>query len=126
LNPQYSGYPQGVPLQFSINNIFKKIIKQKINNNLIFILTDKTDFSEKELKILSQNNEIIIINIFDYFENNLSLEKKETNNFMNLSLNFVDNFININLSNSKKIEEYKKLRKNKIEKLKFSLRKNNI
>jgi len=51
---------------------FKEIINRKIKNNLIFILTDKAEkFDKKLLKNINNQNEIIIINIFDSFENEL-------------------------------------------------------
>jgi hypothetical protein len=54
--------------------VLQEIRKRKIKNNLIFILTDKTNFNLEKLKFLNQDNDIIIINIFDNFENSLSTE----------------------------------------------------
>lgn len=103
------------------NNILEEIIKRKIKNNLIFFLTDKTeDFDEKKLKIINNQNEIIIINIFDYFENNL------VNINSNISLKLWNFFSNISLSKKNKVEEYKKLRKKKLEELKYNFNKINI
>jgi hypothetical protein len=48
-------------------------IKLNTKNTFIFILSDDLDLiDEKTLKILSINNQIIFINIFDDFENNLT------------------------------------------------------
>jgi len=103
------------------NNILEEIIKRKIKNKLIFFLTDKTeDFDEKKLKIINNQNEIIIINIFDYFENNL------VNINSNISLKLWNFFSNISLSKKNKVEEYKKLRKKKLEELKYNFNKINI
>lgn len=93
----------------SIKNIFETIHKRGIKNNLIFLLTDKTDFdNEKIIRILSRENEIVVINIFDHFENNLSVQN------LNLSLNMNSDFLNIDLSDSKKINEYKQKRASKL------------
>ncbi len=40
-----------------------EIKTRKIKNNLIFILTDKTDFDLKKLRYLNNDNEIVVINI---------------------------------------------------------------
>jgi hypothetical protein len=61
-----------------------------------------------------------LINIFDKFENELNLD------FWNLSFNLWNKFLNIDLTNSKKTKEFKKLRENKIKRLKYDLEKNNI
>ena len=106
------GWIQGSPLQ--------EIKKRKIKNNLIFILTDSWDFDFKKIKFLSQNNDIIVINIFDKFENELDLESG------NISLNLWNKFLNIDLADKEKKEEFKKLRRDKIEKTKYDLRINNI
>jgi hypothetical protein len=46
--------------------------------------------------------------------------------FWNLSFNLWNKFLNIDLTNSKKTKEFKKLRENKIKRLKYDLEKNNI
>ena len=127
-----SGHPQGVPLQknkcrdipcgYPTENSLNEIKLRKIKNNLIFILTDKTDFDLNKLKFLNRDNDIIIINIFDKFENSLSTEGFTPL----LSLNLENKFLNIDLWDTKKIEEFKRLIEKKIEKLKFDLEKNNI
>lgn len=97
------------------NYFLKNIINKKIKNNLIIFLTDKTNFDEKDLKIINSQNEIIIINIFDEIENEL----------VNIKWDISINSLNINLEN-KKILDYKNSRKKQLEKLKFDLEKNNI
>ena len=92
--------------------------KIKLENNLVFILSDKDSLENtKQLKLLNLKNEVIFINIFDYFENNLG----DIDWFVKFSKN--SDLLEINLKNEKKIEEYKKLRKNKLKKFKFSLEK---
>ncbi len=120
-----------------------EIKKRKIKNNLIFILTDKQDFDLKKLRFLSENNDIVLINIFDRFENELisppltppltgeGNKKKTLPPEMGgleggLSINLWKDFLNINLWDNKKQEEFRKLRKNKIKKIKYDLEKNNI
>lgn len=104
-----------------INNIFKYLISRKIDNNLIFLLTDSTKkIDEKLLKLASEKNDIIIINIFDYFENNLS------DLIWDLVINEWNNLLNINLSNKKELDKYKKNRKNKLEYFKESIEKNKV
>jgi hypothetical protein len=64
------------------NEIFKYLINRNIKDNLIFILTDEVEkIDEKLLRLISNNNEIVVVNIFDDFENNL------TNLPFDLSLN---------------------------------------
>jgi tRNA pseudouridine-54 N-methylase len=59
---------------FDLEKSFDKIKTKRIKNNLVFILTDKTEFDLKKIKFLNQNNDIILINIFDKFENELILD----------------------------------------------------
>ena len=105
-----------------INKIEKQLdilIKQNFKNNLIFILTDDSNFkNEKQLKLLWNTNEIIFINIMDNFENNLC------NLDMNFSFNFWKNFLNIDLSNKEKTQKYKNFRQSKLIKFKERLKKN--
>lgn len=92
-----------------------------VEDNLIFILTDQTDFvNDKNLKLLSLKNEVIFFNIFDYFENNLD------NVDANLSFSSENSFLNIDLRDKKKVEAYKKERQEKLKKLEDYLRENNI
>lgn len=101
-------------------NILEKLVKQKIQNNLIFILTDDIFLEdEKNLKTIGIKNEVIFINIFDYLENNL--EKKEPNLVFSSGKDFLDIS-----SNPKKIEKYNNFRKEKIKKFEEILKKNKI
>lgn len=103
------------------NKIFKSLINRNIKDNVIFILTDEVEIiDEKLLRLVSNNNEIVIINIFDSFENNLSDLPIE------LSLSLWNNFLNIDLWDKQKVEEYKKLRKNTFLYIKELLNKNKV
>ena len=53
-------------------NYVNLLKKYWIRDNLVFILTDNLEYNAKIFKSLDLYNEIIYINIFDYFENNLS------------------------------------------------------
>lgn len=102
-------------------HILEKINKFKIKNSLIFILSDDTNlYDERLLKNISQNNQLIFINIFDYFENNLDFQNS------NLSMNLKNDFLNIDLKNKEKIRSYKSIREKSIKNLKNMLEKNNI
>lgn len=104
-----------------LSNIITKVYKEDFKNSLIFIITDDIDIIDnKEIKYLALKNEIIFIWVFDYFENNL------TELDANISLKNNNSFLNISLSNKEKIKEYRLLRKDKIEKTKNYLAKNNI
>ncbi|ATU05194.1 hypothetical protein BKN14_01920 [Candidatus Gracilibacteria bacterium HOT-871] len=98
----------------------EKLKKLNIKDNLIFILSDYIfDENDKNLSILSLGNEIIYVNIFDVLENNL-------NDFGNeISLNSGTKFLEIS-QNSKKIEKFNLLRKQKIKNFENILKKNNI
>jgi len=112
---------------FDLEKALDEVKIRRIKNNLIFILTDKQNFDLNKLKFLSQNNDIIVINIFDKFENSPHLTSPEGEELKgNISFNFLWNFLNIDLSDKNKIEEFKKLRQKKIEKTKYDLEKNNI
>ncbi|MDD2487105.1 MAG: DUF58 domain-containing protein [Candidatus Gracilibacteria bacterium] len=90
----------------SLDDVLEKLYIKKKKNSLIFILSDFTgDFNCKFLKALAIKNDIVFINIFDEFEDNLNLEGIHS---------FSGNNI-VNLGNSRKIEEYRILRKNKKE-----------
>ena len=101
--------------------VLYEINRKNIRNNLIFILTDDTNFTnENILKLVSTWNQVILINIFDYFENNLM----DFNS--NISLKSGSNFMNIDLNNKEKVEKYKKIRKEKLNILKNKLLKDKI
>ena len=106
----------------NLENIIEKIaLNPKIKNNLIFILSDNdTINNERNWKLLWYKNEVIYINIFDYFEN--KLEKLDSS----LNVNYDKNYLSINLSDKKRINEYKLLREKKLELLKYNLLKSNI
>lgn len=90
--------------------ILKLFNNLPIKNSLVFLLTDKTDdIDAKTLKIQSIKNDFVIVNIYDFFENNLSKES------WILWLKFWFQNIFLNLRNKKKIDEYKKLRQLKIQ-----------
>ncbi len=94
--------------------------KYKLKDNLIFILTDNLEFDKKIFRSLDLYNEIIYINIFDFFENNLS-ENKMFFSFLQKNI-----FSQIFLNNGNLVEKYKKLREEKINNFKRNLIKNNI
>ena len=115
---------------FDLEKALDEIKTRRIKNNLIFIITDNGNFDLNKLKFLSQNNDIIVINIFDKFENELFsphlASPKGRGIIGNLTLNLWKSFLNIDLADKNKIEEFKKLRQKKIEKTKYDLEKNNI
>ncbi len=93
--------------------------KLNTKNTLIFFLTDDLNLKiDKNIKLLWYNNQIIYLNIFDHFENNLS------HIWLDLSLNNWNSFLNISLNNNSKIEEYKKTRNISINKFNDMLIKN--
>jgi hypothetical protein len=103
-----------------INKILDYLVTNNLSENLIFILTDSTEkVNEKLLKLVSNNNDVVIINIFDYFENNLS------DLLWDVVLNKWNNFASIDISNEK-LEEYKKHRKNQLWHFKDIIEKNKL
>ena len=93
----------------------------QINNNLIFVLTDNDEIKQdKDWKLLWVKNEVIYVNIYDYFENNLISLNED------ISLSNGSSFIDLSLISKEKIQKYRELRQYKIENLKQSLIKNNI
>lgn len=93
--------------------------KMDIKKTLIFFITDDLNLKiEKNIKLLWYNNQIIYLNIFDHFENNLS------HIWLDLSLNNWNNFLNISLNDNSKIEKYKKIRSLSIDKFNDMLIKN--
>jgi len=104
-----------------LDKILEQLKKTNIKNNLIFILTDETErIDEKLLKIIWKENEIVFINIFDYLENNIS------DLSWNISLSLDNSFLNLDLSNRKKVDNYQKLRNKNLKYLSKMFRKNNI
>ena len=103
------------------NNILKDLVKKWIKNNLIFILTDNIfNIDEKLLRLVSNKNELIFINIFDYFENNL------TKLWWNISLNLWSRYLNIDLNNKNKVNKYVKIREKEIREIKLIFEKNKV
>jgi len=106
-------------LSWETNN---KIIKNlNIKNTLIFYITDNLEPNLSELKYLNVSNEIIYINNFDFFENNLSDD--------DFSINLIwTNFISLLLwkNNKTKVDNYRQFRKDKINNLSLTLRKQRI
>ena len=100
----------------NFNLELNKISKNWIKNGVFFIFTDKLDLDFKLIKKLWIDNKIIFINIFDSFEN--TLEWKGILWFWW----FFDNLF-INLSDIKKKEEYRRLRADKINKIKVFIEK---
>lgn len=96
----------------------------KYKNSLVFMLTDDnildhiTVSENKVCKISGIKNEIVYINIFDSFENNLADENFQINLHNQLG------WINIDLRNKANLEKYRELRKQKIADLKKFLLKN--
>lgn len=106
---------------WKIDKVLKTLNKRNIRNNLIFILTDDTNIvNYQNLKILWLDNEIILLNIFDVIENNLSLIKW-VSSFINWN-----KFLNIDLSNKSSVDNYNKLRLKNLRSFSEKLRKNNI
>ena len=101
--------------------IFHHIDKINIKKNLIFVLTDDINFDEEKiLKIVWNENDVILINIFDFFENNLLEENS------NISLTWWKSFLNIDLFDKEKIKNFRKLRRKKLEILEQKLKKSKI
>ena len=106
----------------NIENILKYVISNpQIKKNLVFILSDNGNLQDlKNWKLLWLQNEVIYINIYDYFENNL------VNLSWDISLSNWKKFTQIWLSNLHKIKQYQKLRKKKLADFKSELIKVNI
>jgi len=102
-------------------SVFKKINDLKFRDNLIFVLTDQTEFkNEKLLKLAWLENEVVFINIFDFLELNL-LDESLNSNFW-----FLWKYINIDFWNKEKIAKYKNKIDKKLKTLENNFRKNNI
>ena len=99
-------------------NGLKKFNELKIKNSLVFFVTDELDIDTRQLRILSTKNDLVVCNIFDSFENNLQwswvlwFEKQQ-------------HWLYIDLDNKKKVSEYKKIRKQKIQSFKKKVIKSN-
>ncbi len=91
------------------------LLNLKVKNNLVFVLSDKIELLEKNFKVLSFKNDLVYINIFNNFENTLSWED------WIVWLRSNKNNLFIDLDNKKKIEEFRLLRKARIDKFKKSI-----
>lgn len=97
----------------SIISIFSFLNKIRLKNTFLFILTDKMNVKDdKNLKILALKNDVVFVNIFDEFENTLETLAENSGVLWFIS-NLWKRFFIDNL-NEKKKEEYRELRKNKI------------
>jgi len=93
---------------FSPEKVLKLFNNLPIKNSLVCILSDKMlEFGEKYLKVAAIKNDVVIINIFDYFENHLTAEKWVVRLKNTLWTWFLQN-------NEKKRQEYIRLRQNKL------------
>ncbi len=101
----------------------KKLINNNYKNTLIFFLWDNINPNLADLKYLNLRNEIIYLNIFDNFEENLSDDSFEINIKSN---NFLFNFINIFTWNKEKKSDFVKNKEEKLFNLKKKLKKYNI
>jgi len=79
----------------------------KVNKSLVFLLTDRFDIDEKQLKILALKNDLVVVHIFSHFENYLDGEW-----VIWLKKGFKNVFID--LDDLDKKNEYITLRKQKI------------
>lgn len=98
-------------------------VNKNYKNTLIFFLWDNINPNLADLKYLNLRNEIIYLNIFDNFEENLSDDSFEINIKSN---NFLFNFINIFTWNKEKKSDFVKNKEEKLFNLKKKLKKYNI
>jgi len=103
---------------------FKEISNLKLKRNLIFVLTADTEIKNNNLlKLVWESSEIIYINIFDYFENNLNFSSTTFDKFL-VKLGWIQDYLMINLDNKGRIKKYRNLRDKKLEDYKNFLQKN--
>jgi len=96
---------------FSPEKALKIFNNLPIKNTLVLILSDKMlEFGEKYLKVAAIKNDLVVINIFDFFENNLTSEKWVVRLKNTLWTWFLQN-------NEKKRQEYIVLRQQKLKHL---------
>ena len=94
----------------NLDNVVSRLIKLNLKNNLIFLFTDSNQLENSSLlKLLSLKNDIIIVNLFHKLENEL-INKNGDLLFTN-GKDIYSVFLSKN-----KIEQYKKLRKEKLKK----------
>jgi len=98
---------QKVP-NFSPEKVLKIFNNLPIKNSLVFLLSDKMlEFWEKYLKVAAIKNDVVVVNIFDYFENHLTSEQW----VVRLKNTFWTWFLQ---NNEKKRQEYIQLRQEKL------------
>ena len=99
----------------NINKILEQLFKKQKRNSIIFILSDYLDeINDIYFKALSTKNDLIFINTFDDFENNLW-------NKWYFNLVWAQKNIEINLQNKDKTTKYITLRNEKITKFKKNI-----
>jgi len=102
-------------------NPFNILNKLKIKKTLVYYISDKIDEIDiKTLKISSMKNDLVYINIFDSFENNL------TNDGLVYKLWDKNFSLFVDMKDKKKKEKYILLRKKNINDFKTKLAKYNI
>ena len=99
---------------------FSELNSLPIKNTLVFVLTDKLKIQEQSLKLAHIKNDLIYIRISDSFEETLDWKKWV------IALWDTQRNIVIDLDNKKKKQKYLDLRREKKQKLRNMLMKNNI
>ena len=94
-------------ISWNISQKLKYFNSLNIKNSLVFLFTWELEIDEKELKIAALKNDIVICNIFHSFEN--SLDDTGIIGLWN-----TQNDLFIDLSDEKKKQEYRQLRKQKV------------
>lgn len=97
----------------TLDSTLSFLMKIKLKNTMLFFLTDKMQIQDyKELKVLALKNDLVFVNIFDNFENTLTLPK-EYSWVLGLDSIFWE-WIFVDLSDKEKKDEYIAYRKDKI------------
>ena len=87
------------PDNSSLLGVFEALRQKRIKNHLIFLLTDSVDLPEESsLRSVLEQNDCIVIHIFDSFENTLSTQN------MHLLVNGTDVFVD--RGDTQKQEQY--------------------
>ena len=79
----------------------------KINKSLVFLITSDLDLDDRELKILALKNDLVVLNVFNSFENTLNSK------WIKWLTNWISNYF-IDVDDEQKKEKYISLRKDKI------------
>jgi len=95
------------------------LIHQNVRGKLLFIVTDKLDVTNKNLRWLNLHNDVVYIHVSDIFENTLQWS------WIKL-LQGARSRVSIDLDNMKKKESYIQMRQAKIGTMKSLLFQNNI